>query len=162
MKLDTMRDLYTHEIRDLYDAETRFLETLPRMAERCSDTELKEVLNAHVEETREHRTRLEQICRDLEVEPAGETCAASVGIVRECDEFINADGNADAIDAGLIAMANRMDHYEIAGYGAARAHAAELGMDKHIDLLERTLHEEGETDKKLKAVAGRKNAAATH
>ncbi|MFG0284297.1 MAG: ferritin-like domain-containing protein [Phycisphaerales bacterium JB039] len=161
MRLETMMDLYTHELKDLYNAESRLLNALPKLAAKASSSELRSAIESHLKETRTHHDRLEQIFRGLDARPTGEQCEAMDGLLREADEILQADGAGAAIDAGIIAMANRIEHYEIAGYGAARTHARDLGRDSDADLLDQTLQEEAAADEALTNLAtGRVNPDA--
>ncbi len=162
MKLETLKDFYIHELQDLYHAEARLIDALPKMAKKASNEQVRTAFNEHLEETREQKKRLERILHDLNVRPGGMKCEAIEGLIKESEHVLKADGDGSTIDAGLLAMGNRIEHYEIAGYGAARAHAAELGLRDHVDILQQTLDEEGNADKKLTALAEQRNRMATH
>lgn len=153
MPLDSLRDLYTDELKDLYNAENQLLKALPRMAKKASAPELKEALTEHLEVTRAQVERLEQIFDALGVSPKGKKCKAMEGLIEEGKEVINEDGDPAVIDAALIACAQRVEHYEMAGYGCVRTFAALLGYDDAAALLQQTLDEEGEADKKLTELA---------
>ena len=151
--LNTLRDLLVEELRDLHHAENQLLKALPKMAKAASHEELKEGFQVHLEETREHVDRLERCFKLLGEKARGKTCHAMQGLVEEGKEAIT-EKAPDAIrDAKLIGAAQRVEHYEIAAYGTARAFAETLGESQVADLLQETLDEEGETDKKLTALA---------
>ncbi len=153
MKLDSLRTLWIEEMRDLYNAENQLLKALPKMAKRASAPELKEAFTSHLEETRTHVERLEEIFTKLGKKPSGKTCKAMKGLVEEGSEMMEEDGPAPVIDAGLIAAAQRVEHYEMAGYGVVRTFASILGEDEAQELLQETLDEEGAADEKLTEIA---------
>lgn len=153
MKLNSLRDLWIEEMRDLYNAENQLVKALPKMAKAASSPELKEAFESHLEETRNHVERLEEIFQRLGKKPSGKTCQAMKGLVEEGSEMMEEDGPDSVIDAGLIAAAQRVEHYEMAGYGAARTFASILGEDEAEDLLQETLDEEGAADEKLTEIA---------
>jgi ferritin-like metal-binding protein YciE len=150
---ETLHDLYLNELRDLYSAEMQLLEALPKMAEAASSSELKEAFTAHFEQTEGHVTRLEEIFEALGDEPSGETCKAMQCLIAEGEEYVKAGGDRDVRDAGLIGAAQRVEHYEMAGYGTARSLATRLGETEAADKLQATLEEEGEADRKLTEIA---------
>jgi ferritin-like metal-binding protein YciE len=151
--LNSLRDLLVDELRDLHNAESQLLKALPKMAKAASHDELREGFKEHLEQTRDHVDRLDRCFKLLGMQAKGKTCHAMKGLVEEGKEAI-ADDAPDAIrDAKLIGAAQRVEHYEIAAYGTARAFAQTLGETKVADLLQETLDEEGETDKKLTALA---------
>jgi len=153
MKLDSLRTLWIEEMRDLYNAENQLLKALPKMAKRASTPELKEAFESHLEETQTHVERLEEIFAKLGKKPSGKTCKAMKGLVEEGSEMLKEDGPDSVIDAGIIAAAQRVEHYEMAGYGAARTFASLLGEDDAEELLQTTLDEEGAADEKLTEIA---------
>jgi len=153
MKLDSLRTLWVEEMRDLYNAENQLLKALPKMAKTASTPELKEAFETHLEETRTHVERLDEIFDKLGKKPTGKTCKAMKGLVEEGSEMMQEDGPDSVIDAGIIAAAQRIEHYEIAGYGTARTFASILGEDEAEDLLQETLDEEGAADEKLTEIA---------
>lgn len=161
MRFKNLNDLYIHELKDLYDAESKLIEALPKMAAKASSPALKEAFEEHVDQTRQQRQRIEQIMEDLGEDPEGEVCAGMQGLIKEGQSILSASGDEDAVDAALIAAGNRVEHYEIAGYGAARTHAQVLGYDEHAELLQQTLDEEGAADEKLTAIAEDLNAEAS-
>jgi ferritin-like metal-binding protein YciE len=152
LKLESIKDLLIAELRDLHDAEEQLVEALPKMAEAASSTELKNAFNHHLEETRKHVTRLDEVFKSLAEKGGGETCEAMKGLVKEGEEFIKAKGQPD-VRAGLIGAAQRVEHYEMAGYGTARTLAKRLGLNDIAETLQKTLEEERAADEKLTTVA---------
>ena len=153
MKLESLKDLYLEQLKDLYSAETQLVEALPKMAQAATAPDLRKAFNDHLRQTGEHVRRLERIFKDLAEDPKGHTCEGMKGLVKEGEQMIKMKGEAPVLDAGLIAAAQRVEHYEIAGYGTVRTYAELLGRDEHVTLLERTLQEEEETDEKLTELA---------
>lgn len=153
MKLDSLRDVLTESVRDLYNAETQLVKALPRMAKAASSPELKAAFTEHLEETRRQVERLDQVCELLGVKAKGKTCQAMKGLIEEGAEIIAEDGDPSAKDAALIGAAQKVEHYEIAGYGTARTFASILGEDDVAALLQATLDEEGAADEKLTSIA---------
>lgn len=152
MHLETLNDLFEHEIADLYSAETQLVAALPKMAQAASTTELREAFEHHLEETREQVRRLEEIRAEIG-SSMSEQCEGMRGLIKEGDEIVSGDGMAAVKDAALISAAQRVEHYEIAAYGTARTLADELGLDSARDLLDQTLDEEGNADKLLTKIA---------
>jgi ferritin-like metal-binding protein YciE len=153
LKLESVQDLFLEELRDLYDAENQLLKALPKMAEAATTPALKLAFNQHLEQTKGHVGRLDRVFRQLDAKPSGETCEAMKGLVKEGEDYVQAKGEPSVRDAGLIGAAQRVEHYEMAGYGTARTLARRLGYHEIATILQQTLEEEGETDKKLTAVA---------
>src|SRR5256886_16250983 len=153
MKLNSLNKLYLEELRDLYSAETQLVKALPKMAKGASSDELMKAFESHLEQTKEHVERLTEIFDRLEEKPTGKTCKAMKGLIEEGSEMLEEDGEESVIDAGLIAAAQRVEHYEIAGYGTVRTFAEMLGKTEHASLLERTLQEEEQTDERLTELA---------
>ena len=153
MSMDSLKDLYIDELKDLYNAENQLLKALPKMAKKASAPELKRAFTDHLAQTQGHVTRLEKIFKALGEKPTGKTCKAMKGLVEEGKEVIEEDGDPSVLDAALIGAAQRVEHYEMAGYGVVRTFASLLGENSAVDLLQRTLNEEGEADKKLTALA---------
>jgi len=153
MALDSLHDLYVNELKDLYNAETQLVKALPKMAKAASNPDLKAAIEEHLEVTRGQVERLERVFEGLGVSPKGKKCKAMEGLIEEGKEVMEEDGEDAVIDAALIAAAQRVEHYEIAGYGCARTFAKLLGYDKAAQLLQETLDEEGEADKKLTELA---------
>jgi len=153
MKLESLKDLYVEQLRDLYSAETQLVDALPKMVEGATASDLKKGFNDHLRQTEEHVRRLERIFKDLGEDAKGETCEGMKGLIKEGSEMIKMKGENAARDAGLIAAAQRVEHYEIAAYGTVRTYAELLGHDDHVTLLEKTLNEEEETDERLTQLA---------
>lgn len=150
---NTLDELYTTELRDLYSAETQLLEALPKMASAASSPNLKAAFEKHLKQTQGHVERLEKIFDELDEKPGGHTCKAMKGLLAEGQEVIDAKGDSAVKDAALIGAAQRVEHYEMAGYGTTRTFARHLGKKNHVELLQATLDEEGQTDKDLTALA---------
>jgi ferritin-like metal-binding protein YciE len=153
LKLNSLRDLLFEELRDLYSAETQLIDALPKMAEAATSRELKSAFKHHLEETRGHVSRLESMFQRIGEKSSGETCEAMKGLIREGEVLVKAEGDPDVRDAGLIGAAQRVEHYEIAGYGTARSLARRLGENQMAETLQQTLNEEAEADKKLTSIA---------
>jgi ferritin-like metal-binding protein YciE len=153
MKLESLKDLYLEQLKDLYSAETQLVDALPKMAEAATSPDLKKGFMDHLRQTQEHATRLERIFKDLGESGKGETCEGMKGLIKEGSEMAKMKGEDAARDAGLIAAAQRVEHYEIAAYGTVRTYAELLGHDQHVTLLEKTLNEEEQTDEKLTQLA---------
>lgn len=153
MKLDTLKKLYTSELRDLYNAETQLLKALPKMAKGASSEELKDAFEKHLEQTKGHVERLDEVFQELDEKPKGKTCKAMKGLIDEGSEILGEDGEESVIDAGIIVAAQKVEHYEIAGYGSVRTFAQLLGKDRSADLLQKTLEEESETNELLNKLA---------
>jgi len=152
-KLDSLECLFVDQLEDLYDAEQRLTQALPKMADAAHAGSLKAAFSQHVRETQNHVARLEKIFQMLGKQPQRHTCAAMKGLIEEGQEVISASGDESVIDAALIAAAQRAEHYEISGYGTARTFAQRLGHSQAATLLQETLDEEAATDKKLTALA---------
>jgi ferritin-like metal-binding protein YciE len=153
MNLTSLEKVFIHELKDLYSAENQLLKALPKMAKAAHSDELRKGFEQHLEETREHAKRIEQIFEDLDGSPSGEHCDGMAGLIEEGEEIIEMNGDPAVKDAALIAAAQRVEHYEIAGYGSARTYAQHLGKKDAEKLLQQTLEEEGATDKKLTNLA---------
>jgi ferritin-like metal-binding protein YciE len=153
MQLTSINDVFTHEVQDLYSAETQLVEALPKMAQAASTDDLRQAFQHHLEQTRDHVRRLDEIMAQAGLSAGTERCKGMEGLIEEGDEIVNAQGDPTAKDAALIAAAQRVEHYEIAAYGTARALADELEMDDAKDLLDQTLDEESEADKLLTRIA---------
>lgn len=153
MKLNTLDDLLLQELKDLYSAEKQLVKALPKMAKAASNEDLSAGFEEHLEQTKEHVERLDQIADELGVKLTGHKCKAMEGLIEEGAELIEEDGEDSVKDAGLIGAAQRVEHYEIAGYGTARSLAERLGHKKVAKLLAQTLEEEKETDEKLTELA---------
>lgn len=153
MKLDTLQKLYTNELRDLYNAEHQLLKALPKMAKAASSEELKNAFEKHLEQTKSHVDRLEKVFEELDEKPKGKTCHAMKGLIEEGSEILQQDGEESILDAGIIVAAQKVEHYEIAGYGSVRTFAHLLGQNKAAELLQTTLDEESETNELLNRLA---------
>jgi ferritin-like metal-binding protein YciE len=153
MKLDTLQKLYTNELRDLYNAENQLLKALPKMAKAASSAELKDAFEKHLEQTKSHVERLEEVFEELDEKPKGKTCRAMKGLVEEGSEILQQDGEESVLDAGIIVAAQKVEHYEIASYGSVRTFAHLLGQNKAAELLQTTLNEESETNEVLNRLA---------
>jgi ferritin-like metal-binding protein YciE len=160
MKLETLHDLYINELHDLYDAENQIVKALPKMIESSQSTELRTALSNHLEETQTQVRRLEQIFEMHGEDIKGEKCKGLRGIIDEGEDLIKHDDNLDVRDAAIIAAAQKVEHYEIAGYGTVRTWAEMMGHERAAQLLQETLNEEGEADKKLTRIARTLNAEA--
>jgi len=152
-EFNSLQELFVQQIEDLYDAEHRIIRALPKMSETAQDPELKRALDKHLAETRTQVDRLDAIFRSLNKTPERETCEAMKGLIREGEDMVNAKGSPEVRDAAIIAAAQRVEHYEIAGYGTARALALHLGHAEAARLLETTLQEEKNADQTLTQVA---------
>lgn len=152
-EFNSLEDLFIYEIEDLYDAEKRLAEALPKMVEVTSNTKLRATLTSHLNETQRQAERLEMIFQKLDREPERETCDAMKGLLKECQEVIDAKADDAVRDAAIIAAAQRVEHYEMAGYGTARNLARKIGQDEAADLLQQSLNEEGEADATLTLIA---------
>jgi len=153
MEIDSLRKLYVDELKDLYSAEKQILQALPKMAKKATNAQLKKGFETHLEETRGQVERLDQIFESLGKSPRGKKCKGMEGLLEEGKEMMQEDMDPEVMDAALIAAAQRVEHYEIAGYGTVRTYAQLLGEDQHVKLLQQTLDEEGNTDKKLTQLA---------
>ncbi|HXJ85850.1 MAG TPA: ferritin-like domain-containing protein [Candidatus Binatia bacterium] len=157
MEKGSLRELYIDELRDLYNAETQLTKALPKMAKASSNGELRQAFEEHLRQTSEHVSRLEQIFDSLQEKPTGRKCLGMEGLVKEGAETIKEDYQDVVMDAAIISAAQRVEHYEIAGYGTVRAMAKLLGEDDHVYAIEQTLKEEKETDEKLTELAAQIN-----
>jgi len=160
MKLDSLRELYIEELKDLYSAENQITKALPKLAKTATNPRLRQGFEEHLEQTKGHVQRLEQIFEALGEKPTGKICEGMKGLLKEGDEMATEEGDSDVIDAGLISAAQRVEHYEIAAYGSVATYAELLGEDEAVELLTQTLEEEKETDKKLTQVAKKINVEA--
>jgi ferritin-like metal-binding protein YciE len=153
MALESLHDLYVDELRDLYSAENQLVKALPKMAKAAGDEGLRAAFQEHLEVTRGQVQRLERIFKQLGERPTGKKCVAMEGLIDEGKEMMEEDAPESVMDAALISAAQKVEHYEIAGYGCVRTYARLLGYDDAADLLQETLDEEGEADKKLTELA---------
>jgi len=163
MKLQSLDDLFFEQVRDMYDAEKQLVKALPKMAKASNSEELRSAFEEHLEETKGHVERLEQVFELLGKKARGKSCDAMKGLIEEGAEMIEADAEPMVLDAGLIAAAQRVEHYEMAGYGCLHTWARQLNNHDIAELLEQTLREEKEADQKLTHIAeGMVNVAAQH
>lgn len=160
MKLESLRELLTDELKDLYSAETQITKALPKMIKASTSPALKQAFEHHLEETKNHVSRLEQIFKKLDESPKGKTCEGMKGLLKEGEELIGEDAEPEVLDAGIISAAQRVEHYEMAAYGSARTFAELLGEREAVRLLEQTLEEEKAADAKLTQVARKVNIEA--
>jgi ferritin-like metal-binding protein YciE len=153
MELNTLRDLYIDELKDLWSAEKQLVKALPKMAKAANDPELSKAFTTHLRQTERQVQRLEQIFEEIGESPRGKKCVGMEGLIEEGSELIKEKPDAEVLDAGLISKAQHVEHYEIAGYGTVRTYAQLLGYDRQAQLLQETLDEEGEADKLLTQLA---------
>ena len=160
MEQNSLKELYIDELKDLYNAENQLVKALPKMAKAAESDELRKGFEGHLEQTRGHVSRLEKIFQTLDESPKGKKCKGMEGLIAEGSEMIEEHDESEMRDAGLISAAQRVEHYEIAGYGCVRTYASLLGYDDAVQLLEQTLEEEKETDQKLTGLAAKINVEA--
>jgi ferritin-like metal-binding protein YciE len=160
MRKDSLRQLYVDELKDLYSAETQLVKALPKLAKTSSNAGLRQAFEEHLRQTSEHVSRLEQIFEALGEKPGGKKCVGMEGLVKEGAETMQEKYGDTVMDAAIIGAAQRVEHYEIAGYGTVRAFAALLGESNHVSLIEQTLEEEKQTDEKLTQLAEQLNSQA--
>jgi len=153
MKLDTLKTLYIDELRDLYNAENQLLKALPKMAKAASSEELQDAFEKHLEQTKTHLQRLEDVFEDIGEKPKSKTCKAMKGLIEEGSEILQEEGEESVIDAGIIIAAQKVEHYEIASYGSVRTFEQLLGKDRSAELLQTTLDEESEANELLNNLA---------
>jgi len=153
MKINTLESLLTDELKDLYSAENQLIKALPKMAKNANTDELRKAFETHLEQTKEHAQRIERICDDMGVSPKGKKCVGMEGLIEEGKEIMTEGEDPGVLDAGMIGAAQKVEHYEIAAYGTASAHARQLGFNNAVKLLEKTLEEEKLTDEKLTKLA---------
>jgi ferritin-like metal-binding protein YciE len=152
-EFNSLNDLFVQQLKDLYDGEMQLTEALPLMADAATSSQLKNAFQTHFRETQGHVQRLEQVFRAINQEPERESCPAMKGMIKEGNDAIKAKGDPNVRDAALIAAAQRVEHYEMAGYGTVRTFAQQLGRDDLAQILQQTLEEEGAADKKLTSIA---------
>ena len=160
MKVNRLKHLYIEELKDLYSAENQLVKALPKMAKAATSADLRAGFEGHLEQTKEHVARLEEIFKALGESPNGKKCHGMEGLIKEGGELIAENPAPEELDAGLISAAQHVEHYEIAGYGCVSAYAKLLGEDRTMSLLRKTLEEEKETDKKLTQLSGQINLEA--
>lgn len=161
MSMESMDDLLLDELKDLYSAEKQITKALPKLAKAAASEELKEAFESHLEETKGHVERLDQIFERLGKSPRGKTCRGMQGVIEEGSEILEESGKGALRDAALISAAQRVEHYEMAGYGSVREYANMLGQKEIASLLEQTLEEEKAADKKLNGISKKINPQAT-
>jgi ferritin-like metal-binding protein YciE len=160
MRENSLKHLYVEELKDLYSAENQLIKALPKMAKASTSEELRAAFERHLGQTKEHAARLEQIFKGLGENPKGKNCKGMQGLIDEGSEMIEEGPEPEELDAGLISAAQRVEHYEIAGYGCVSAYAKLLGQNEAVSLLRQTLEEEKTTDKKLTELANSINLEA--
>lgn len=160
MQKTSLHELYIDELRDLYSAETQLVKALPKMAKASTNSELRRGFEEHLRQTTEQVSRLEQIFQELEEKPSGRKCVGMEGLIKEGAEAIDEDYSDEVRDAALIGAAQRVEHYEIAAYGTAKAFAESMGHAEQVSLLDQTLQEETETDEKLTELSAEVNELA--
>ena len=160
MEHSALKELYIDELRDIYNAETQLVKALPKMAKASTSDELRSGFESHLQQTKGHVQRLEQIFNALDEKPTGKKCAGMQGLVKEGEEIMDEDFEGEVMDAALISAAQRVEHYEIAAYGCVRSWAELLGENEAVSLLEKTLEEEKETDHKLTELSEQINVEA--
>jgi ferritin-like metal-binding protein YciE len=153
MEMESLKELYVEELKDLWSAETQLTKALPKMMKAASNPKLKKAFNTHLKQTERHVKRLERIFKELDESPRGKKCVGMEGLIKEGQELIKEKPEADVLDAGLIAAAQHVEHYEIAGYGCVRTWARQMGEDRQAELLQETLDEEEQTDRLLTELA---------
>jgi ferritin-like metal-binding protein YciE len=155
MKIESLEDLLQDELKDLYSAENQLVKALPKMAKTAQSNDLRKAFEDHLEQTKNHVQRLEQACDELGFSPKGKKCVGMEGLIEEGKEVmeIGSKDPASPMEAGMIGAAQKVEHYEIAGYGTAIAHARQLGFNNVAQTLEKTLEEEKTTDEKLTKIA---------
>ena len=153
MKITTLDEVLIDELKDIYSAENQLIKALPKMAKASESNDLRQAFEKHLEQTRLHTQRIEEICSDLQIKPRGKKCVGMEGLIEEAKEVLETHANPEPLQAALIGAAQRVEHYEIAAYGTARAHAKQLGYVKAVDLLSQTLDEEKLADELLTKLA---------
>ncbi len=153
MKLENLQQLFVKELRDLYDAESQITDALPKMIEAASHPQLRQALQEHLQVTKRQISRLDRIFQVMQEKPTGETCKGMKGLLKEGDDIVSAGGDPSTVDAAIISAAQRVEHYEMAGYGTVRTYAELLGNQEFAKLLQETLDEEKEADQTLSEIA---------
>jgi len=151
--MKTLKDLFEHELKDLYSAEKQLTEALPKMVKAASDKKLQKAFSDHLDETKDHFERMKSVCEKLSINPTSTKCKAMEGLIEECEGMIKEDADKEVKDAGLIACAQRVEHYEISGYGTAVRFAKELGHNDIAKELQKTLDQEYNADGHLNDMA---------
>jgi len=153
MEMESLKELYVDELKDLWSAETQITKALPKMIKAATHPQLKKAFNTHLKQTERQIKRLERIFKELDESPRGKKCVGMEGLLKEGSELIKEKPEPDVLDAGLIAAAQHVEHYEMAGYGCVRTWARQLGEERHAELLQETLDEEEQTDRLLTDLA---------
>lgn len=153
MPMESLHDLLTDELKDMYSAENQLTKALPKMAKAATNPNLKRAFQDHLKQTEEHVRRIERICSNLEIKPRGKKCMGMEGLVEEGKEVIQEAAEADVLDAGLIGAAQKVEHYEMAAYGTARTHAQQLGYTDAARELQKILDEEAQANELLTQIA---------
>jgi ferritin-like metal-binding protein YciE len=161
MEHKALKELFIDELKDIYSAENQLIKALPKMAKAATSDDLRAGFEEHLEQTKEHARRIEEICTELGEKPTGKKCGGMEGLINEGKEMMD-EFEDDVLDAAMISAAQRVEHYEIAAYGTVRTYAELLGHDRAVELLEQTLEEEKETDQKLTEPAGAINVEAVN
>jgi ferritin-like metal-binding protein YciE len=160
MKVDNLQQLFVEQLRDLYDGEQQITEALPKLIEKASNPELKSALQEHLNITKQQISRLDSIFNKLDEEPSGESCKGMKGVIKEGDDLVSKADDPAVRDASIITSAQRVEHYEIAGYGTVKTYARQLGKNEVAKILEQILNEEKEADQKLNQIAESVNIEA--
>lgn len=160
MKIESLRDLFIEELKDIYSAENQIIKALPKMEKAASSQQLKAGFSEHLQQTKGQVERLEQIFTQLDESPKGKKCKGMEGLLEEGEELMDEDVDPEVLDAGLISAAQRVEHYEISAYGTVRTYAELLGLNDAAELLQQTLNEEKQTDQKLNSLAESINVEA--
>lgn len=158
--LETLHDLFIHELQDLHDAEQQLLKAIPLLAQAANAPDLKKAFGQHLKETEEQVRRLELVFKGLGEEPQGKRCKAMEGLIAEAKELLDEDADPDVLDAALIVAAQKIEHYEIAGYGSVCTFARVLNYEDAARVLKQTMAEEETTDRKLSQLAAKANPKA--
>jgi ferritin-like metal-binding protein YciE len=153
MRITSLEELLEDELKDIYSAENQLVKALPKLAKAAQSKDLRAAFEDHLEQTRMHVQRIEELCNDLSIKPRGKRCVGMEGLIEEGKEVLQSDADPEPMQAAMIGAAQRVEHYEIAAYGTARAHARQLGYLKAVELLSQTLEEEKQTDQKLTQLA---------
>jgi ferritin-like metal-binding protein YciE len=155
MPMESLHDLLTDELKDMFSAETQLTKALPKMAKAATNSELKRAFQDHLKQTEEHVRRVERICNNLEMKPRGKKCMGMEGLIEEGKEIMQEEAEAEVMDAGLIGAAQKVEHYEIAAYGTARTHAQQLGYTDAARELQMILDQESQANELLTQIAER-------
>jgi len=153
MEMESLKELYVDELRDLWSAENQITKALPKMMKAATNPKLKRAFNTHLKQTERHIKRLERVFKELDESPRGKKCVGMEGLIKEGQELMKEKPEAEVLDAGLIAAAQHVEHYEMAGYGCVRTWARQMGEDRQAELLQETLDEEEQTDRLLSELA---------